>query len=130
MTTLFRARALRGVRVRGYICPVRAVVCLHNPAQTRRRFTAAGWQLPMWFVGSALEQTEWFGTACVGREPARGLSPENRIRSDERERETRRFWTKGDFGLLGWRPVFVLVLLLPDDAPLITTPSSFGGTVW
>lgn len=42
-----------------------------------------------------------------------------------RERK-RRFWTKGDFGLLGWRPVFVLVLLLPDDAPLITTPSSYG----
>lgn len=45
------------------------------------------------------------------------------------EQERKRFWTKGDFGLLGWRPVFVLVLLLPDDAPLITTPSSFGGTV-
>lgn len=49
---------------------------------------------------------------------------------ERREREKMRFWTKGDFGLLGWRPVFVLVLLLPDDAPLITTPSSFGGTVW
>lgn len=42
-------------------------------------------------------------------------------------RESKGFWTKGDFGLLGWRPVFVLVLLLSDDAPLITTPSSFGG---
>lgn len=28
-------------------------------------------QLPMWFVGSAPEQTEWLGTAWFGREPAR-----------------------------------------------------------
>lgn len=76
----------------------------------------------MWFVGSAPEQTEWFGTAWFGREPARGL----RVMSGA-TRERKRFWTKGDFGLLGWSPVFVLVLLLPDDAPLITTPSSFGG---
>lgn len=50
-------------------------------------------------------------------------SPENRIRSDEIEREEKGGFGQGDFGLLGWRPVFVLVLLLPDDAPLITTPS-------
>lgn len=46
------------------------------------------------------------------------LSAENRIR--RWKRCERGVWTKGDFGFLGG-DLFVLVLLLPDDAPLITT---------
>lgn len=122
MTTLFRARA-RGVRVRGYICPVRGCLLTQSRTNTMSFYGSRLWQqqLPMWFVGSAPEQTGWFGTAWFGREPARESGEPDPERRD-REREKGGFG-QGDFGLLGWRPVFVLVLLLPDDAPLITTPS-------